>query len=147
MPKPIDQVFGSYSAKTFRQSRFEGGAGTAGGASRIPGVTRNGVGSPPAAPTIRGPDGYTTSQVSSPHSHAIVLDATRKAVFTILAETPKEIVRYLEEKMKKAMEDPEHIKRAKDIGLELKRMSGEEYGRFLQEQDERVPPPIALYRK
>lgn len=49
--------------------------------------------------------------------------------------------------MKKAMEDPEHIKRAKDIGLELKRMSGEEYGRFLQEQDGWVPPPIALYRK
>ena len=38
-------------------------------------------------------------------------------------------------------------KRAKDIGLELKWMSGEEYGRFLQEQDEWVRPLIALYRK
>jgi len=49
--------------------------------------------------------------------------------------------------MKKAMEDPEHIKRAKDIGLELKWMSGEEYGKFLAEQDEWVRPLIALYRK
>ncbi len=41
------------------------------------------------------------------------------------------MVRYLEENMEKAIEDPEHIKRAKEIGLELKWMSGEEYGRFL----------------
>ena len=29
------------------------------------------------------PDGYTISQVSSPHIHAIVLDTTRKAAFTM----------------------------------------------------------------
>jgi tripartite-type tricarboxylate transporter receptor subunit TctC len=45
------------------------------------------------------------------------------------------------------MDDPEHVKRAKDIGLELKWMSGEEYGKFLQEQDEWMRPLIALYRK
>jgi tripartite-type tricarboxylate transporter receptor subunit TctC len=56
-------------------------------------------------------------------------------------------VRYLKESMKKAMEDPEHIKWAKGIGLKPKRMKGEEYGRFLQEQDEWVRPLIALYRK
>jgi len=67
--------------------------------------------------------------------------------YCVPAGTPKELVRYLEENMKKAMEDPEHIKRAKDIGLELNFMSGEEYGKFLEEQDEWVRPLIALYRK
>jgi Tripartite tricarboxylate transporter family receptor len=70
------------------------------------------------------PDGYTISQVSGPHIHAIVLDPTRKP-----------------------MEDAGHVKRVKDIGLALKLMSAAEYGKFLEEQDEWVKPLISLYRK
>ncbi len=58
-----------------------------------------------------------------------------------------EIVRYLEQSMKRAMEDPEHVKRAKDIGLDLVFMSAEEYGKFLTEQDDWARPLISLYRK
>jgi tripartite-type tricarboxylate transporter receptor subunit TctC len=49
--------------------------------------------------------------------------------------------------MKKAMEDPELVKRAKDIGLDLVFMSSAEYGKFLIEQDDWVRPLIPLYRK
>jgi hypothetical protein len=45
------------------------------------------------------------------------------------------------------MEDAEHVKRAKDIGLALKLMSAAEYSKFLEEQDEWVKPLISLYRK
>jgi len=48
--------------------------------------------------------------------------------------------------MKMVMEDLEHIKRIKDIGLELKWMSGDEDGTFLQEQEERRQPLIVPYR-
>lgn len=67
--------------------------------------------------------------------------------YCVPAGTPMEIVRYLEQSMKKAMEDPEHVKRAKDIGLDLVFMSAAEYGRFLAEQDDWVRPLIPLYRK
>jgi tripartite-type tricarboxylate transporter receptor subunit TctC len=67
--------------------------------------------------------------------------------YAVPAGTPMEIVRYLEESMKKGMEDPEHVKRAKDIGLDLVYMSTAEYGKFLTEQDDWVRPLIPLYRK
>ncbi len=67
--------------------------------------------------------------------------------FFMPARTPMTIVKYMEESIKKAMEDPEHIERAKNAGLILKFMGIEEYTRFLEEQNTRVKELIKFYRK
>lgn len=75
----------------------------------------------------------------------VVSSSTRGYVFP--AGTPVEIVRYMEESIKKAMEDPEHIKRMKDAGLTLKFMGATEYTKFIEAQNERAKELISLYRK
>lgn len=74
----------------------------------------------------------------------LVSSSTRGYVMP--AGTPMGIIRYLEQAIKKAMDDPEHIKRMKDAGLTLKFMSVEEYSQFLEAQNNRAKDLIKLYR-
>jgi tripartite-type tricarboxylate transporter receptor subunit TctC len=58
-----------------------------------------------------------------------------------------EIVKYMEESIRKAMEDPDHVKRMKDAGLTLRFMGVEEYTKFIESQNERAKQLIGMYRK
>ena len=75
----------------------------------------------------------------------LISSSTRGYVYP--AGTPMEIVRYMEESIKKAMDDPDHVKRMKDAGLTLKFMGVEEYAKFMETQNERAKQLISLYRK
>jgi tripartite-type tricarboxylate transporter receptor subunit TctC len=75
----------------------------------------------------------------------LISSSTRGYVYP--AGTPMEIVRYMEESIKKAMDDPDHVKRMKESGLALKFMGVEEYAKFLESQNERAKNLIGLYRK
>jgi tripartite-type tricarboxylate transporter receptor subunit TctC len=74
----------------------------------------------------------------------LISSSTRGFVFP--AGTPMEIVKYMEQSIKKAMDDPEHLKRMKDAGLTLKFMEIEEYAQFLEAQNNRAKELIKLYR-
>jgi tripartite-type tricarboxylate transporter receptor subunit TctC len=87
------------------------------------------------------PDVPTMGEKGNP----LVSSSTRGYVAP--AGTPMEIVRYLEESIKKAMEDPDHVKRMRDAGLTLKFMGVEDYAKFLESQNERAKELISLYRK
>jgi tripartite-type tricarboxylate transporter receptor subunit TctC len=75
----------------------------------------------------------------------LVSSSTRGFLFP--AGTPMEIVRYMEQSIKKAMGDPDHIKRMADAGLTLKFMGVEEFTKFLDGQNERAKQLIGMYRK
>lgn len=75
----------------------------------------------------------------------LVSSSTRGYVFP--AGTPMEIVRYMEQSIKKAMEDPEHLERMKKAGLTLKFMGIDEFGKFLDSQNDRAKQLIEMYRK
>ncbi len=75
----------------------------------------------------------------------LVSSSTRGYVFP--AGTPMEIVKYMEDSIKKAMADPEHVKRMTESGLTLKFMGVEEYGKFIDAQNERAKQLIGMYRK
>jgi tripartite-type tricarboxylate transporter receptor subunit TctC len=74
----------------------------------------------------------------------IVSSSTRG--YAMPAGTPMGIIKYLEQAIKKAMDDPEHLKRMKDAGLTLKFMPVDEYIQFLEEQNNRAKDLIKLYR-
>jgi len=75
----------------------------------------------------------------------LISSSTRGYVFP--AGTPMEIVRYMEQSIKKAMDDPEHVERMKKAGLTLKFMGVDEFGKFLESQNDRAKQLIQLYRK
>ena len=75
----------------------------------------------------------------------LISSSTRGYVFP--AGTPTEIVQYMEESIRKAMDDPDHVKRMKEAGLTLKFMGVEEYTKFIESQNERAKDLIGLYRK
>jgi tripartite-type tricarboxylate transporter receptor subunit TctC len=75
----------------------------------------------------------------------LISSSTRGYVFP--TGTPMEIVRYMEQSIKKAMEDPEHVERMKKAGLTLKFMGVEEFSKFLESQNDRAKQLIQLYRK
>ncbi len=75
----------------------------------------------------------------------LVSSSTRGYVFP--AGTPMEIVKYMSESIKKAMDDPDHRKRMQDSGLSLKFMGIEEYAKFIESQNERAKQLIGMYRK
>jgi tripartite-type tricarboxylate transporter receptor subunit TctC len=75
----------------------------------------------------------------------LVSSSTRGYVFP--AGTPMEIVKYMEDSIKKAMADPEHVKRMTESGLTLKFMGVEEYGKFIDAQNDRAKQLIGMYRK
>jgi tripartite-type tricarboxylate transporter receptor subunit TctC len=66
--------------------------------------------------------------------------------YAMPAGTPMGIVKYMEQSIKKAMDDPDHIKRMKDAGLSLKFMDAQEYSQFLEVQNNRARDLIKLYR-
>jgi putative tricarboxylic transport membrane protein len=47
--------------------------------------------------------------------------------------TPQAVVKRLEQTLKKAMDDPEHVKKMEDAGLGLRVMVGEEYAKYYRE--------------
>jgi tripartite-type tricarboxylate transporter receptor subunit TctC len=47
--------------------------------------------------------------------------------------TPPPVIKRLEQALKKAMEDPEHVKKMEDAGLALRVMVGEEYAKYYRE--------------
>jgi tripartite-type tricarboxylate transporter receptor subunit TctC len=75
----------------------------------------------------------------------LISSSTRGYVYP--AGTPMEIVRYMEDCIKTAMDDPDHVKRMKESGLALRFMGVEEYAKFLESQNERAKDLIGLYRK
>jgi len=75
----------------------------------------------------------------------LVSSSTRGYVFP--AGTPMEIVRYMEQSIKKAMQDPEHVEKMKKAGLTLKFMGVDEFSKFLDSQNDRAKQLIELYRK
>jgi tripartite-type tricarboxylate transporter receptor subunit TctC len=75
----------------------------------------------------------------------LISSSTRGYVFP--AGTPMEIVKYVEQSIKKAMDDPEHVARMATAGLTLKFMGIEEFGKFLDGQNDRAKQLIAEYRK
>ncbi len=75
----------------------------------------------------------------------LISSSTRGYVFP--NGTPAEIVKYMEESIKKAMEDPDHVKRMREAGLTLRFMGIEEYTKFIESQNERAKPLIGMYRK
>ena len=74
----------------------------------------------------------------------LVSSSTRGFVFP--AGTPKGIVEFMEQSIKKAMDDPDHIKRMKDAGLTLRFMGIGEYTQFIESQNNRAKDLIKLYR-
>ena len=75
----------------------------------------------------------------------LISSSTRGYVFP--AGTPMEIVKYMEQSIKKAMDDPEHVARMATAGLTLKFMGVEEFSKFLDGQNDRAKQLIAEYRK
>jgi tripartite-type tricarboxylate transporter receptor subunit TctC len=47
--------------------------------------------------------------------------------------TPQPVIKRLEQSLKKAMDDPEHLKKMEDAGLQLRIMVGEEYTKYYRE--------------
>jgi tripartite-type tricarboxylate transporter receptor subunit TctC len=47
--------------------------------------------------------------------------------------TPPAVIKRLEQALKKAMDDPEHVKKMEDAGLTLRVMVGEEYAKYYRE--------------
>ena len=47
--------------------------------------------------------------------------------------TPQPVIRRLEQSLKKAMDDPEHLKKMEEAGLQLRIMVGEEYAKYYRE--------------
>jgi tripartite-type tricarboxylate transporter receptor subunit TctC len=74
----------------------------------------------------------------------LVSSSTRGFVFP--AGTPRGIVEFMEQSIKKAMDDPDHIKRMKDAGLTLRFMGSGEYTQFIEAQNNRAKDLIKLYR-
>ena len=75
----------------------------------------------------------------------LISSSTRGYVYP--AGTPMEIVKYMEDSIKKAMDDPDHVKRMKASGLALKFMGVDDFAKFLESQNERAKDLIGLYRK
>lgn len=47
--------------------------------------------------------------------------------------TPQPVIKRLEQSLKKAMDDPEHLKKMEEAGLQLRIMVGEEYAKYYRE--------------
>lgn len=75
----------------------------------------------------------------------VVSSSTRGYVMP--AGTPMPIVKYMEQAIRKAMEDPDHVKRMTEAGLTLRFMGTDDYNRFLEQQNTRARSLIELYRK
>lgn len=67
--------------------------------------------------------------------------------FIVPKGTPTDIVRYLEQALRKAMDDPDHVRRMKEVGLSVKFMDSEEIAGFIGREEARAKSLIEMYRK
>ena len=74
------------------------------------------------------PDVPTTKEVGA----EIILSNSSRGIAAPKG-TPPAVVKKLEETFKKAMDDPEHIKKLEDAGLGLKVMIGDEYATYYKD--------------
>jgi len=88
------------------------------------------------------PDVQTTAEIGYP---TVISSSTRGVAGP--AGIPEPIVKKLQTVLKKAMEDPEHIKKMDQAGLAIKPMLGEEYGKFLRQINEKAKPLVESSRK
>lgn len=74
------------------------------------------------------PDVPTTPELGYP---SVISSSTRGIAAP--KGTPPAVIKRLEQVLKKAMEDPEHVKKLEDAGLGLRIMVGEEYAKYYRE--------------
>jgi len=74
------------------------------------------------------PDVPTTPELGFP---TVISSSTRG--IAVPRGTPEPVVKRLQEVFRKAMEDPEHVKKMEEAGLQLKIMVGEEYARYYRD--------------
>lgn len=75
------------------------------------------------------PDAPTTAEQGFP----TVLSSSTRGV-AVPKGTPPAVVAYLVAALKKAMENPEHIRKMEEVGLEIRIMTGEEYTNYFNKQ-------------
>jgi tripartite-type tricarboxylate transporter receptor subunit TctC len=71
------------------------------------------------------PDVPTTPELGMPN---VISNSTRG--IGAPKGTPAPVIKHLQDVLKKAMEDPEHVKKLEDSGLGLRIMVGEEYAKY-----------------
>jgi tripartite-type tricarboxylate transporter receptor subunit TctC len=74
------------------------------------------------------PDVPTTPELGYP---SVISNSTRG--IAVPRGTPQPVIKRLEQAFKKAMEDPDHVKKMEDAGLSLRVMVGEEYAKYYRE--------------
>ena len=74
------------------------------------------------------PDVPTTPELGYP---SVISNSTRG--IAAVKGTPPDVVKKLQEVFRKAMEDPEHVKKMEDAGLSMRIMVGEEYARYYRD--------------
>jgi tripartite-type tricarboxylate transporter receptor subunit TctC len=74
------------------------------------------------------PDVPTTPELGYP---SVISSSTRG--IAAVKGTPPDVVKKLQESFRKAMEDPEHVKKMEDAGLSMRIMVGEEYARYYRD--------------
>ena len=74
------------------------------------------------------PDVPTTPELGYP---TVISNSTRG--IAVPKGTPEAVIKQLQEAFRKAMEDPEHVKKMTEAGLQLKIMVGEEYAKYYRE--------------
>jgi tripartite-type tricarboxylate transporter receptor subunit TctC len=75
------------------------------------------------------PESPTSAELGFP---TVISSSTRG--FGVPKGTPPAVVKYLEAALKKAMENPEHIRRMEEVGLEIRIMTGAEYAKYFADQ-------------
>jgi putative tricarboxylic transport membrane protein len=74
------------------------------------------------------PEVPTTPELGYP---SVISSSTRG--IAVPKGTPPAVIKRLEQAFKKAMEDPDHVKKMEDAGLSLRVMVGEEYAKYYRE--------------
>ena len=74
------------------------------------------------------PDVATTPELGFP---TVISNSTRG--IAVPRGTPEPIIKRLQDVFKKAMEDPEHVKKMEEAGLALRIMVGEEYAKYYRD--------------
>lgn len=74
------------------------------------------------------PDTPCTGELGYP---SVVSSSTRG--LAVPKGTPKPVQEYLVNALKKAMENPEHLKKMEDVGLEVRIMTGDEYQKYFND--------------
>jgi tripartite-type tricarboxylate transporter receptor subunit TctC len=74
------------------------------------------------------PDVPTMKELGYP---SVISSSTRG--IAVPKGTPQPVIKRLEQSLKKAMDDPEHLKKMEEAGLQLRVMVGEEYAKYYRE--------------